>query len=1042
MGSSDESSDGQHLLSRFQAYRPSTAHSNASNTKNHEAHLPKRRGRPKKVAPILNLAESDGLPPVHISLGMRRSRHTSSLHTLDGSVDALQNPHSTRHENSSASRSSVARLPSSTSMASSQPNNATGSRSRRSKAQIRNYYSNSHYSGYVSSSDGEDERTQVDQQRAPSPRLLPAPPPPKSKVKRRESRVIYDSCGICILRHPFAQLDDVPNLPDKVPYSSESGPSSYAQRFRNDLQTPILHVSFSDDEIAAMVTLLSPYGVDSYLFDMCPVDQVSHIIQRIHKGRERQLAKRISKMAHLQKLLTRYGFDNLAAYHQNHQPANSRIDNLLDGIFSGKNSTDFNQSNYVTTAAVLRRRRKADIRGFIKDARLGNLPTRPFYVSATQERVSMQGGRGQNSALECFTPRPHKDYSLQRSLTWKGASNDVINLAWSPDGSNFAVGAAAQCDEHNMQYNRSNNLILGDLMHNSIKELPDHRIPYPVANPNNTHLYMSVSAVQWFDDTLYTSSYDKTVKIWDVSSYTDANCVRTLRHDSKVQVMARSHANPNILATGTDSTLHLWHFNDSHESCLSLDFLKQRSIKNPRMIRDIDLLPASLAWGPSPITQNLLVAGFAGKGYHESDACREGLLAMWRLTESSVEPFQLQPNAQNTFDVKFHPTLSWVATGTSVPSMGSNGTGKDVRSLVRIYEPLDKRRCAIEFDCPALDMNDVSFCPMGRFYISASCTDGVTYVWDFRNPSRILHELPHGNALNQLDEQLTREQADVGVRVALWGDSIENFITGGSDGVLRAWNILLSPDDAHVRDIVTLEDEVMSGAFSPDKSTLLIGDAAGGIHILQPDTDSDTSVQELHYDHGDGNLEMSSAPSDSGREIGQMLLKTGQLVQHPKYGIGQGPAYQGPYAAWARPEGTPDGKLAVTPLLKEIQALQLDQPNQKSHDTATMASQFTVDRQRKVAEIRNRDPSILKRKHHVERESEKKHRHVDVIDLCSDDEECKPPVWIDLTSEPDIENVQRLVPMDEDGYEDDSEGSEDYWFPESCNVDPNIRESE
>lgn len=41
-----------------------------------------------------------------------------------------------------------------------------------------------------------------------------------------------------------------------------------------------------------------------------------------------------------------------------------------------------------------------------------------------------------------------------------------------------------------------NNLILGDMMHNSIKELLDHRIPYPVANLNNRHLYMSVSAVQ------------------------------------------------------------------------------------------------------------------------------------------------------------------------------------------------------------------------------------------------------------------------------------------------------------------------------------------------------------------------------------------------------------------------------------------------------------------------------------------------------------------------------------------------------------------
>ncbi len=44
-----------------------------------------------------------------------------------------------------------------------------------------------------------------------------------------------------------------------------------------------------------------------------------------------------------------------------------------------------------------------------------------------------------------------------------------------------------------------------------------------------------------------------------------------------------------------------------------------------------------------------------------------------------------------------------------------------------------------------------------------------------------------------------------------------------------------------------IEDEIMSGAYSPDKSTLLIGDAAGGIHILEPGMSSDP-VERLHYE--------------------------------------------------------------------------------------------------------------------------------------------------------------------------------------------------
>ena len=32
-------------------------------------------------------------------------------------------------------------------------------------------------------------------------------------------------------------------------------------------------------------------------------------------------------------------------------------------------------------------------------------------------------------------------------------------------------------------------------------------------------------------------------------------------------------------------------------------------------------------------------------------------------------------------------------------------------------------------------------------YCTASCTDGKTYVWDLRMPSRIMHVLKHGGTL-------------------------------------------------------------------------------------------------------------------------------------------------------------------------------------------------------------------------------------------------------------------------------------------------------
>ena len=34
--------------------------------------------------------------------------------------------------------------------------------------------------------------------------------------------------------------------------------------------------------------------------------------------------------------------------------------------------------------------------------------------------------------------------------------------------------------------------------------------------------------------------------------------------------------------------------------------------------------------------------------------------------------------------------------------------------------------------------------PNNTNYITAGCTDGVTYVWDFRMPDKVLHKLEHG----------------------------------------------------------------------------------------------------------------------------------------------------------------------------------------------------------------------------------------------------------------------------------------------------------
>lgn len=665
---------------------------------------------------------------------------------------------------------------------------------------------------------------------------------------------------------------------------------------------------------------------------------------------------------------------------------------------------------------------------------------------------------------------------LKISKHWQGASNDVIVLAWSQDGTGFAAGATAQSDEHNMEYNRGNNLVLGDLTSNSLKELPDHWVKCPWRRATSGHnqtdarLFMSVTAMQWFDDILFTASYDNTVKLWDVKNYINAGCVGTLRHGSKVQVMARSNFDKDILATGTES-IGLWNINE--QMYTPLEF-QQRQRK-----KEIELVSTSLAWGTNSATKNILLAGMSEKDEKDDGIPQNGLLAVWRIDEASTTPVHLSPNAQNVFDAKWHPSSSYFLTGsTPAPSRASLA-----RSVVRIYEPLRSKMNVVELDCPALDINDVTFCQTNPCYVTASCTDGITYVWDCRKPKDILLRLEHDDPSEQIDERLPRERVDVGVRAALWGDSAGEFYSGASDAVLKRWNILKSQEDAHVEDVAHFPGAVMCGAFSNDKTNLLIGDSAGGLHVLSssPFQASDEqsmvfeSATEATRDGGD----QQAGPNREVETTNNMLL-SGELVRHPIYGVGKGPHYKGPFASWARPDNTPQHLFAETPLKEEVLVRQLDGIPLKDRQGLDEQSRREIVTRIQLSRIRNQRRHENKRKRDNSVTSTKPIFSNNFIDLCdsegtTDDESPVPPrpvgnpkrragatgrfdgrvitkaepEIIDLTleeSEPEDTRVDATASPFSLGnmlenLEKDIE--EDFWWPASGTIDPNFpREGE
>ncbi|KAK2740941.1 hypothetical protein FQN57_005945 [Myotisia sp. PD_48] len=622
-----------------------------------------------------------------------------------------------------------------------------------------------------------------------------------------------------------------------------------------------------------------------------------------------------------------------------------------------------------------------DGRSFLTDASNGTLSTPSTCLYTHLSNSGFRSMRKDLSSISALLRSRELGYGLHRARlrvnqaitgittskwhatkSWRGGSKAILNTSWSPDGVRYIAGTATECDASSIQYNKGNNLIIGDMSINKVKELPEHRVPRSsiysseVSGTSSPEVYMTVSSVAWAtEETFFTASYDKTVKIWNSPSYQDTKCVGTLRHPDRIQVMALSSFYNRYLATGCDDPsnhFRLWTMGNSYFQAIPLETTHRH--KQPT-----NMVPSCLAWGTTSLSKNMLIGGLSGKDSEiEGSPPKTGHLALWQIEEAGVKPLSLTPNSHNVFDAKWHPNLPIFVVGNTVVSGRSIGIGSDIRSFVRTYEPLRQKRCVQEFDCPALDINDVSFCPVNDNYVSASCTDGVTYVWDYRNPAHVLHTLKHGPPNAQFDNSLAREQSDDGVRLVLWGNDASQFYTGSSDGCLNRWNVLLAPEDVKAQTVASFDHEIACGSFSPDKTNILIGDAGGGIHILSNARSSDNDSSIVFKRAGDDTNHHPEAQEDiemqkDGIQEANELIASGRLVRHPVFGVGKGPKYDGPWARWARPTDS-TGEMATVPLKPEIQITQLYGPPVTERAELDEASMNLVGLQIEIAKHRNK----------------------------------------------------------------------------------------
>ena len=526
---------------------------------------------------------------------------------------------------------------------------------------------------------------------------------------------------------------------------------------------------------------------------------------------------------------------------------------------------------------------------------------------------------------------------------WKGASGDVVAAAWSSDSTTYAVGAAAHTNPEDVQYNRPCNLLLGDLASNSLLELPDHRLDRPkpetLANTYNARqavydacdpmVYETVSSIAFSptSNRMYTASNDCTVKIWDT---TQKACIRTLHHNAKVISVETSAHVPGVFATGSDVTedsVRVYYAGSEDSTPLHTGFSSSRA----QARREWKIFPECLRWGLTPGTSHLLLAGFRQKEHEDDESSREGQLCLWDANSFSL--VKVSPSSQAIFAAAWHPTLPFFATGGSP---GSVLTDKRTKTVVRTWDLRAPQRVTMEYECSAIDMQDITFHPTNSHIVTAGCTDGTSFVWDYRQPNQLLHRLRHGVPLVDWDHTRgQREDVDTGVMLSLWGLGGSLFYTGSSDGMIKAWDIRRHPQDVLHRNIAQFSAGIQCGAISPDGTNLLAGDAVGGVHILssapcgpQPDDDHPTDISPelpialIRAPDGSG-LALNpdeDHPGTEGRVEAKHLTESRQIKYDPELGITQGERYQGPYAnqhrkeafdvyqAGLRPKGDAEGK--------------------------------------------------------------------------------------------------------------------------------------
>ncbi|TPX11026.1 uncharacterized protein E0L32_008063 [Thyridium curvatum] len=642
---------------------------------------------------------------------------------------------------------------------------------------------------------------------------------------------------------------------------------------------------------------------------------------------------------------------------------------------------------------MLKGRTDEDIRNFLRDVRRKGVARRAQLLTLERDDLDKHAQAVRTSRLSSlllaretaghngFGPmrgfvnfrnefRKCREDELELRTKWVDCAGDITTIAWTSNQS-FICGTTTHSDSRNQQYNKPGNLLLGSTLHSTLQAYPDHRVVRPVIDQgeNSTEamrqsqdpwLYSSVVSSD-FDqahDRVYTSSFDKTVKIWRTETSESASsmkCLGTWKHEGNVNFVVASKHSSGMVATAADvakEAVRIYTINEVDiENSGYHSFSCSRIVDlegNPIFTEEKwAYFPATIQWGRAPDVQHLLLVGYSPRSmiaYEDNipeDRRNSGEVCLWDGRNGDRWRI-LGGTSQNVFEVAWHPSQSSFIVASS--PVGLN-VEDHVHTQIRIFRPSDNKEYGEKafsevqvLDCPAADINELAIMPNSFTfsYVTAGCTDGKVYVWDTARGQRPIHVLSHGPLIEEFTGD--REKEDTGVKFTAWGTSPDRFYTGSSDGIVKVWNVR-SLKKPLVRDLLECPAPVSFGAFSPDLSKLVVGDASGRVWFLSIDADeeplSEAAPQFAKVRLPDGSFKTMLRPNpfkphpeppapthdaqgrplepETGIARARAYLQRGELKVHrdPTVGAVQGGMYAqlGLYRREAHFQGDPEGPL-------------------------------------------------------------------------------------------------------------------------------------